>query len=84
VVFALPAVLEAEPELCCSVCALPAPAFVGAWVEAADAPAFWSVEATCTVDCDCPPLDPLPLCTWVLVWLVELSLLADDELSELA
>jgi hypothetical protein len=84
VVFALPAVLEAEPELCCSVCAPPAPAFVGAWVEAADAPAFWSVEATCTVDCDCPPLDPLPLCTWVLLWLVELSLLADDELSELA
>jgi DNA-binding NarL/FixJ family response regulator len=79
VVLALLAVLEAAPELCWAACALPAPAFVGAWVEVADAPVFWSVEATCTVDCDCPALDPPPLCTCVLVWLVELSLLTDAE-----
>jgi len=77
-------VLEAAPELFCFVFLPPAPAFVGAWVDVADAPALWSVEAFCTVDCDCPPLEPPEVCTWVLVWLVELSLLADaEELFEL-
>jgi hypothetical protein len=78
-VLALPAALGAALELCCSVCALPTPAFVGALVEVAEAPAFWSVEAPWTVDCDCPALDPPPLCTCVLLWLVELSLLDDAE-----
>jgi hypothetical protein len=80
---ALLAVLEAAPELFCFAFLPPAPTVAGAWVDVAAAPALWSVEALCTVDCDCPPLEP-PVCTCVLLWLVELSLLADaDELFEL-
>jgi hypothetical protein len=83
-VLALLAALEAAPEFFCSVFVPPAPTFAGAWVDVADAPALWSVEALCTVDCDCPPLEPPEVCTCVLAWLVELSLLADaEELFEL-
>ena len=80
----LPAVLVAALEVLCCVFPAPAPTFVGAWVELADAPAFWSVDALCTVDCDWPPLGAPEVCTWVLVWVVELSLLAEaEELFEL-
>lgn len=65
--WALLAELEAAPELLCSVCVPAAGAFVGAWVDVADAPALWSVEALCTVDCDCPPLEPSEVCTCVLL-----------------
>ena len=83
-VLPLPAVLVAAPEVLCFVFAPPAPTFVGVWVELADAPAFWSVDAFCTVDCDWPPLAEPEVCTCVLVWVVELSLLAEaEELFEL-
>jgi hypothetical protein len=77
--FALPAELEAglvfvwvafsEP---------PVLEFTGAWVAVAVDPAFWSVEAVCSVDCDCPELGPEPFCVCVTLWLVELSFVADD------
>lgn len=80
----MPAVLVAALEVLCCVFPAPVPTFVGAWVELADAPACWSVDALCTVDCDWPPLGAPEVCTWVLVWVVELSLLAEaEELFEL-
>ncbi|MFL5944994.1 MAG: response regulator transcription factor [Gaiellaceae bacterium] len=48
------------------------------WVDVDGAPALCSVEAVCTVDCDCPALDPPPTWVWVLDWLVVLSLLAEE------
>jgi hypothetical protein len=83
-VLPLPAVLVAALEVLCCVFPAPAPTFVGVCVELADAPAFWSVDALCTVDCDWPPLGAPEVCTCVLVWVVELSLAAEaEELFEL-
>jgi hypothetical protein len=64
---------------------LPCPAaFTGDGVAVAEDVAVWSVDAFWTVDWDWPALEPPPCCVWVLLWLVELSLTAeDDEVFEL-
>jgi hypothetical protein len=56
-----------------------APAFTGDCVAVAEEAAVWSVDALWTVDWDWPALELPPSCVWVLVWLVELSLTAEDE-----
>jgi hypothetical protein len=76
--FVLVAVLEPALLLCCSAPPLPVAAFVAFCCAVEDAVAVWSVEALWTVDCDCPPLPSPPVWTAVLVWLVELLLLAEE------
>jgi DNA-binding NarL/FixJ family response regulator len=77
--FELPALLVADDELLWlapSPCVLVA---TGVCVAVTEEVAAWPVEALWTVDWDWPGLELPPIWVWVLLWLVELSLLAEDE-----